>query len=130
MALRWPDKDPDEQLDYTVDWSRYLDTLTISSVEWRYVLTNDLGDKSKGEESVALSTSSNLDATDDESNPSGGLIVNSLPKTDTTATIVLSGGVANKDYVLICEITTSTSSKTSAAIVTKRTVNLRVRERN
>ena len=37
MALRWPDKDPDEQLDYTVDWSRYLDTLTIASVAWRFV---------------------------------------------------------------------------------------------
>ena len=42
MALRWPDKDPDEQLDYTVDWSRYLDTLTIASVEWRYVFSEDV----------------------------------------------------------------------------------------
>lgn len=131
MALRWPDKDPDELLDYTVDWSRYLDTLTIASVEWRYILTNTLGAKSKGDESLALSASSNLDATDSEANPANGLIVNSIPTpTNTTASIVLQGGVANKDYTLICEITTSTSAKTSAAIVTKRLINLRVRERN
>ena len=47
MALRWPDKDPDELLDYTVDWSRYLDTLTIASVEWRYILTNTLERKAR-----------------------------------------------------------------------------------
>ena len=111
MALRWPDKDPDEQLDYTVDWSRYLDTLTIASVEWRHVLTNNLGAKSKGD--------------------ANGLIINSIPSpTSTTASVVLQGGVANKDYILICEITTSTSAKTSAAIVTKRMINLRVRERS
>jgi len=131
MSLRWPDKDPDELLDYTVDWSRYLDTLTIASVEWRYILPNDLGAKSKGDESVALSSSSNLDATDSVANPTNGLIVNSIPSvTTTTASIVLQGGIANKDYILICEITTSTSAKTSAAIVTKRMINLRVRERS
>jgi len=36
MAFKFPDKDPDEKLDYTVDWSRYLerDNLTIQSVNW------------------------------------------------------------------------------------------------
>lgn len=36
MAFKFPDKDPDEKLDYTVDWSRYLerDGLTIQSVNW------------------------------------------------------------------------------------------------
>ena len=131
MALRWPAKAPDDHLDYTVDWSRYLDTLTIASVEWRHVLTNNLGAKSKGDESAALSASSNLDATDSEANPANGLIINSIPSpTSTTASVVLQGGVANKDYILICEITTSTSAKTSAAIVTKRMINLRVRERS
>ena len=111
MALRWPDKDPDELLDYTVDWSRYLDTLTIASVEWRYVFTEDVTIstvlRKKGTESDALSASSNIDTkgdddpttSEDESNPVGGLIVNSIPTpTSTTASIVLQGGVANKDY--------------------------------
>ena len=35
MALKWPDKDPDEQLDYSIDWSNALGTNTISSVTWK-----------------------------------------------------------------------------------------------
>lgn len=112
MALRWPDKDPDEQLDYTVDWSRYLDTLTIASVAWRFV-------QSDGTESSNLSASDTFN----------GLTVNRVTNTSTTATIVLSGGTVNIDNKVICEITTSTSTKTNAAIVTKRVINLRVRER-
>ena len=34
MAFRWPNKDPDETLDYSVDWSRFLGDKTISSVQW------------------------------------------------------------------------------------------------
>ena len=115
MSLRWPDKAPDEQLDYTIDWSRYLDldTLTIASVAWRFI-------QSDGTESSNLSASSTFN----------GITVNSISNTTTTATIVLSGGTANIDNKLVCEITTSASSRTSAAIVTKRVINLRVRERN
>ena len=95
--------------------------------------------RKKRTESDALSAGSNIDTKgdddpstpEDESNPVGGLIVSNIPTpTNTTASIVLQGGVANKDYTLVCEITTSTSAKTSAAIVTKRLINLRVRERN
>jgi hypothetical protein len=32
MSLKWPDKDPDEQLDYSIDWGPALDTDTISSL--------------------------------------------------------------------------------------------------
>ena len=32
MSFRWPSKDPDEQLDYSVDWSRWLGTATIPNV--------------------------------------------------------------------------------------------------
>ena len=113
MSLRWPDKDPDEQLDYTVDWSRYLDTLSIASVAWRFIQTD-------GTESSNLSASDTIN----------GMTVNRVANTSTTATIVLSGGTANIDNKLICEITTSTSTKTTAAIVTKRVINLRVRERS
>lgn len=37
MAFKFPDKDPDERLDYTVDWSRYLerDNVTIVSMAWK-----------------------------------------------------------------------------------------------
>lgn len=32
--LRWDDKDPDEILDYQLDWSEELDTDTISTSTW------------------------------------------------------------------------------------------------
>tara|TARA_E500000331_G_scaffold181910_1_gene175293 strand:+ start:98 stop:664 length:567 start_codon:yes stop_codon:yes gene_type:complete len=32
MSFRWPSKDPDEQLDFSVDWSRWLGTATIPNV--------------------------------------------------------------------------------------------------
>lgn len=34
MALKWPDKDPDEVLDYEINWSDRLDGDTISSSTW------------------------------------------------------------------------------------------------
>lgn len=35
MALSWPVKDPDEFLDYCIDWTkRLVDDDTITSVEW------------------------------------------------------------------------------------------------
>ena len=42
MSYRWPLKDPDETLDYSVDWSRFLGTATISSAVW-YVQTSEIG---------------------------------------------------------------------------------------
>jgi hypothetical protein len=34
MALTWPNKDPDEVLDYALDWSERLGTDTIASSSW------------------------------------------------------------------------------------------------
>ena len=34
MAYKWPDKDKDEILDYSVDWSRFLADDTLSAVTW------------------------------------------------------------------------------------------------
>jgi hypothetical protein len=34
MALTWPPKDPDEVLDYQVDWTDRLDEDTITSSDW------------------------------------------------------------------------------------------------
>lgn len=35
MALKWPDKDADEVLDYTIDWSQRLGTTdTIATSTW------------------------------------------------------------------------------------------------
>ncbi len=45
MALKWPNKDPDELTDYSIDWSRFITPATISSVTW-YVDNAD-GDKTE-----------------------------------------------------------------------------------
>lgn len=34
MTLTWPPKDPDEILDFSIDWSARLDGDTISTVTW------------------------------------------------------------------------------------------------
>jgi hypothetical protein len=34
MSLSWPDKDPDEVLDYSLDWSARLVSDTISTSTW------------------------------------------------------------------------------------------------
>jgi len=123
MALKFPDKDPDEKLDYTIDWSRYLNDLTINSVQWKVIdSSGTLLDYDTGEvfENDAVSTATGS---------SVGLIASNQVNTNTTATIVLDKGVANTTYRLMCEITTSTSAQTGAAIVTQREVLLRVRER-
>ena len=104
MSLKFPDKDPDEILDYSVDWSRYLDTDTISSVTWKI---DDNGTLNTWEDAEVVN----------------GLQRVSASNNDTVATIQLSLGTAYEDYILYCEITTS------AGITTSREINLKVRDR-
>ena len=125
MALIWPNKDPDERLDFTVDWTRYLDNfgspLTIASVQWKII--------SGTTESSALSAGNTFDESGAVVATALGITVENIVNTTTTATLVLSGGLANKEYRFVCEITTSSSAQTSAAIVTKRVIHLNVKER-
>lgn len=123
MAFKFPDKDPDEKLDYTVDWSRYLtgsqtiysagSTWKIQKADGTYV---EFGtDQSfEGDEVVANSGST------------VGLTLISETYTSDKATIVLSKGVANTTYRLLCQIQITDSS----GLVTNREINLRVRERS
>ena len=126
MALQWPNKDPDEKLDFTVDWSRFLDNfgspLTISSVQWRII-------SATGTESSALSAVNTYNESGTIVSTALGITVENIVNTTTTATIVLSRGLANKLYRFVCEITTSQSAQTNAAIVTKRIIHLNIKER-
>lgn len=123
MPLRFPNKDPDERLDYSVDWSRYLGDLTISSVAWKIVKSDgtflDFGVGEVFED----------DAVGTASESSVGLVCANQTNTSKVATIVLDKGVSYTDYRLICEITTNTSSQTNAEIVTNREVVIKVVER-
>ncbi len=104
MSFRWPNKDPDETLDYSIDWSRYLGTATITNVIW-YV------DNESGVKTVI---------------PSGSVvngIQNVSPSISGKVTTINIGlGTNNKEYKFYCNVTDSTGT------VSERTVKLRVKE--
>jgi hypothetical protein len=106
MSYRWPNKDPDETLDYSIDWSRFLgDGITITSVEW-YV-NNASGVKTLITGGSTVNTIQNVSQTN----------------TNTVATINIGSGTANVEYKFYCRITDSSGSQA------ERVVKLRVKER-
>lgn len=104
MSFKWPNKDPDETLDYSVDWSRWLNGATISSVSW-YV---DNADGVK----TAISNSQTVN----------GIQRVSSSVSNGVATIHLGLGTSNKEYKFYCQITDSTGS------TAERVVKLTVKE--
>ena len=63
MSFRWPSKDPDETLDYSVDWSRFLDTAIINSVIW-FVKSNTYNVKTRLNAGQNLTNASSSAVTD------------------------------------------------------------------
>lgn len=115
MSYKWPFKDPGETLDYSIDWSRFLGSATISSVVWSV-------------ETSAYSTRTVLAAGEDLTTASSSAVTDSIQNvsqtnTDTVATINIGSGVNTRDYNFFCTIIDSTGS---TAI---RSVNLKVRTR-
>lgn len=106
MSYRWPNKDPDETLDYSIDWSRFLgDSITITAVQW-------FVDDASGVKTLLT----------------GGSTVNGIQNvsqtnTDTVATINIGIGTNNTEYKFSCRITDSSGSQA------ERTVKLRIKER-
>lgn len=115
MSFRWPTKDPDEQLDYSVDWSRFLDTATISSVTW-YVKSNLYDTKTLLAAGQTLTTASGNATTDSIQNVSQTL-------TPTVATINIGGGQNNVEYTFFCRMLDSTGS------IAERSIKLKLKER-
>ena len=105
MSYKWPDKDKDELLDYSIDWSRFLNTDTISGVTW-YI---DAADGIKTE----------VSATDIVS----GLQFVQGTYTNTVATIRLGLGTNNVRYRITCKVTTS------GGLQYERSVFLRIKEK-
>jgi len=106
MSLKWPNKDPDELADYSIDWSRFITPATINSVTWSV---------------------DNADGVKTELVPSGqivhGIQLVSATNTDSVATARMGLGTDNIKYRLYCTITTSDG------LIFERTVFLRVREK-
>jgi len=104
MSFRWPNKDPDELLDYSVDWSRFLDGATITTCVW----------------SVDDSTGTKTAIT-------AGSVVNGIQNVAQTisgsiTTINLGLGTNNIEYKFYCRITDNSGN------IAERVVRLRVKE--
>lgn len=102
--MKWPSKDPDEILDYSIDWSRFLGTNTISSVVWYFYDSSDVKTLVAPNQTV------------------NGLKSGAQIFTDTVATIILEAGTVNSTYKVTCAITFGNN------LVAERTVTLQVRE--
>lgn len=115
MSFRWPNKDPDEQLDYSVDWERFLQGATIDSVQWyvKSTLYDTKTELASGETLTAASSSATTDSIQNVSQTN----------TDTVATINISGGQNNVEYTFFCRMIDSTGSQA------ERSIKLRVKER-
>jgi hypothetical protein len=104
MSFRWPNKDPDEILDYSVDWSRWLGAAALSSVVW-------FVDDASGVKTAITA-----------GNTVYGIQNVSQTITDDIATINLGLGTNNTEYKFTCQITDNTGK------VSERVVRLRVKE--
>lgn len=104
MSLRWPPKDPSERLTYSVDWSRFLGTPTVSSVTWKINGTT----ASSGETVDTLT------------------LVNSTINSQIT-TVVFSGGTLNATYLITCTI--GYTDTDGESLTATRTIKLGIREK-
>jgi len=105
MALKWPNKDPDEILDYSVDWSRFLGSDTISAVTWYIYDENDTKEEVSDSEVV------------------NGLqfVVGTISGQVATARFSL--GTNNVRYTVVCRV------NTAEGLQYERSIFLRVKEK-
>tara|TARA_Y100000992_G_C21164883_1_gene442963 strand:- start:226 stop:543 length:318 start_codon:yes stop_codon:yes gene_type:complete len=105
MAYKWPNHDPDEVVDYSVDWSRFLGDDTIATVVWK------VNGETMTDSSVYSGDTSN------------GLTLVQPTNTTTVATVRFTAGVVGTKYTVTCQITTA------ASLTYQRTIFLTVRQK-
>ena len=106
MSYKWPNKDSNETLDYSLNWSRYLRSgETIVSSSW-YI---------DGADGVKVSF--------DAPNTVNGLQNSYSANSSTVTSITLSAGTANKNYKLYCTVTLNTG------FVAERSITISIKER-
>lgn len=107
MAYKWPDKDPDETGDFSVDWSRFIPETTLSGASWS--IKDASGTK------VAVNSGDVVN---------GLQFITSTISADTkvvTARFAL--GTVNKTYTTSCSITTGNG------LTFERSIQLRIKEK-
>jgi len=105
MSYKWPDKDPDEMLDYSVDWSRFLGDDTVSGVTWFIKDANGVKEQVSDSEVV------------------NGLQFVTGTISGKVATARFSLGTNNIRYSVICRV------NTGEGLQYERTIFLRVKEK-
>lgn len=105
MSYKWPDKDPDEIVDYSVDWSRFLGSDTITSAVWSI-------DDANG-------TKTEVNSADDVN----GLIFMQGTLSGQVATARFNGGTNNIRYNITCRV------NTGEGLRFERSVFLRIKEK-
>ena len=105
MSYRWPDKDKDEIVDYSVDWSRFLGDDTVAAATW-YI---------KDAAGVATLV--------EDAGIVNGLQFVTGTLSGKVSTARFSLGTNNIRYTIICRISTG------AGLQYERSIFLRVREK-
>lgn len=112
MAYKWPNHDPDEVVDYSIDWKRFIhrnDEDDITTVTW-FVSDNDV----KNFEMASYRSFNNT---------SGELMLIQPTNTATVATARFGSGVVGKRYTVKCRVTVNSGQ------TYEREVYLTVREK-
>lgn len=104
MSFKWPPKDKDELLDYSVDWSRFLGDATLSGVIW-YV------DDADGVKTI-ITDGSTVNGIQNVAQTVSGSV----------ATINLGLGTANYDYKFTCRMEDNSGS------IAERVIRLKIKE--
>lgn len=104
MSFKWANKDPDEILDYSVDWSRFLGAATISSIQWS--VDNASGVKTSLPAGAVVNNIQNVAQTN----------------TNTVATINIGLGTLNEEYKFYCRMIDNSGS------IAERVIKLRIKE--
>ena len=109
MSLVWPNKDPDELLDYSVDWSDIASGFDISTVVWSVRSNANPAETvlAAGQDLTTASSSAIVDSIQNIQQALSGKI----------AIIYVAGGVDGRDYTFICTVTTSISTTIQRAII-------------
>lgn len=105
MSYRWPDKDKDEIVDYSVDWSRFLGEDTLSAATW------------------FIKDASDITTLVEDSGVVNGLQFVTGTISGKVSTARFSLGTNNIRYTVICRITTG------SGLQYERSIFLRVREK-
>ena len=117
MSFKWPNKDPDETLDYSMDWSRFLGYDHSTSSGATIVSNLWFIDDASGVK-TQISTTENTTVNGITTVFSGIL----RDSTNTVCTIRLSSGTNNVTYKITSQITDSTG------LVSERVAKLRIKE--